>query len=224
MTLAVILAGGTGKRMGAQVPKQFLKVGDKTIIEFTIDAFEKNALVDTIAVVMHQDYFTTMENIIANSNWNKVRAIISGGTERSDSSYNAIRFFSNHMDAKIIFHDAVRPMVSDSAIDNVIKALDRFNAVMTAIPSTDTIAVAEGGFVKSIPDRNTLMRVQTPQAFRFETIEEAYDIALTDPGFICTDDCGVVKKYLPDEPIAIIRGDERNIKITYPEDLKYFNE
>ena len=67
MTIAVILAGGTGKRMGAQVPKQFLKVGEKTIIEFTIDAFEKNALVDTIAVVMHQDYFTTMENIIANS-------------------------------------------------------------------------------------------------------------------------------------------------------------
>ncbi|MBO4744642.1 MAG: 2-C-methyl-D-erythritol 4-phosphate cytidylyltransferase [Bacteroidales bacterium] len=224
MTIAVILAGGTGKRMGAQVPKQFLKVGEKTIIEFTIDAFEKNALVDTIAVVMHQDYFTTMENIIANSKWNKVRAIISGGTERSDSSYNAIRFFSNHKDAKIIFHDAVRPMVSDSAIDNVIKALDRFNAVMTAIPTTDTIAVAEGGFVKSVPDRNTLMRVQTPQAFRFETIKEAYDIALTDPGFVCTDDCGVVKKYLPDEPIAIIRGDERNIKITYPEDLKYLKE
>ena len=65
MTIAVILAGGTGKRMGAQVPKQFLKVGEKTIIEFTIDAFEQNALVDTIAVVMHQDYFTTMENIIA---------------------------------------------------------------------------------------------------------------------------------------------------------------
>ena len=224
MTIAVILAGGTGKRMGAQVPKQFLKVGEKTIIEFTIDAFEKNALVDTIAVVMHQDYFTTMENIIANSKWNKVRAIISGGTERSDSSYNAIRFFSNHMDAKIIFHDAVRPMVSDSAIENVIKALDRFNAVMTAIPTTDTIAVAEGGFVKSIPDRNTLIRVQTPQAFRFETTKKAYDIALTDPGFVCTDDCGVVKKYLPDEPIAIIRGDERNIKITYPEDLKYLKE
>ena len=225
MNIAVILAGGCGKRMGSQLPKQFLKIKDKTIIEHTIDVFENNCNIDRIDIVMHEDYFDMIEDIISHSNWSKIQMIINGGKERYESSYNAIKQYSIFDNDKILFHDAVRPMVSDRIIDDVITALDKYNAVMTAIPSTDTIVEIEedgdsGLFVQNIPDRNRICRAQTPQGFKVSIIRQAYEIAINDSEFRSTDDCGVVKKYLPKEKIYIVEGDERNVKITYQEDLE----
>jgi 2-C-methyl-D-erythritol 4-phosphate cytidylyltransferase len=115
----------------------------------------------------------------------------------------------------------VRPLVSDRIINDVVKALKTCNAVGVAIATTDTIITTDlsGKWVKEIPDRHCLQRMQTPQGFKLSTITKAYQIALQDPKFIATDDCGVVSRYLPEEPIFIVKGEKTNIKITYPEDV-----
>ena len=112
----------------------------------------------------------------------------------------------------------MRPLVSQRIINDVAEALHHHHAIDVAIPATDTIIDVEGDFIHSIPERSRLKRGQTPQAFAITTIREAYDKALKDPQFKVTDDCGVVKKYLPDQPIFVVNGEETNMKLTYKED------
>jgi 2-C-methyl-D-erythritol 4-phosphate cytidylyltransferase len=121
----------------------------------------------------------------------------------------------------MLFHDAARPLVSARIISDTLKAMETFNAVDVAIPAVDTIVQcdAAGTVMESIQNRNLLWRMQTPQGFRQETIAKAYEVALRDPGFTATDDCGTVLRYLPDEKVGIVRGSERNIKLTYADDL-----
>ena len=124
-------------------------------------------------------------------------------------------------DTVMLFHDAARPLVSDRIITDTLKAMESYNAVDVAIPAVDTIVKcdAQGREMDSIQDRSLLWRMQTPQGFRQKTIEQAYRIALKDPQFKATDDCGTVLRYLPDEKVGIVRGSERNIKLTYADDL-----
>jgi len=112
-------------------------------------------------------------------------------------------------------------LVTHQIIDDVIAALEKFNAVDVAVAATDTIIQVdeEGKRITNIPDRNLLRRGQTPQAFRLKTIKQAYERALCDPGFKSTDDCGTVVKYLPKEPVFVVPGVESNIKLTYKEDV-----
>lgn len=116
------------------------------------------------------------------------------------------------------FHDAVRPLVSQRILNDVIKALETYAAIDVAMPATDTIIEVDGDFIHQIPDRSKLKRGQTPQAFHLETISHAYEIALKDEHFKVTDDCGVVVKYLPDVPVYVVTGEESNMKLTYKED------
>ena len=217
--IAVILAGGSGLRLGHNKPKQFLKVAGKLIIEHTIDVFQKHELVDEIAIVCHQDYIEFVEELISKNETNKVKKILNGGVTRSDSSMSAIKAYEFENDINLIFHDAVRPMVTKQIISNCLQALKKYNAVDVAILATDTIIEVKNNFISSIPDRNKLRRGQTPQAFKLKTIKKAYSLALKDPNFIATDDCGVVSKYLPNEKIYVVDGIEKNIKLTYEEDL-----
>ena len=121
----------------------------------------------------------------------------------------------------LIIHDAVRLLVTSRIIDHVIEALESHTACTAAIPSTDTILQSDTSrqFVNNIPDRSTLFQVQTPQGFHSDILTEAYNKALADPGFFSTDDCGVVKRYLPETPIKITQGLPFNIKLTYKEDI-----
>lgn len=217
--IAIILAGGAGQRLGAVLPKQFLKVAGKTVIEHTLQTFEQNSRIDEIAVVIHPGYVHEMENISARNSFTKLRKILAGGKERYESSLAAIRAYSGE-DVNLLFHDAVRPLVSDRIINDCIDALQTYHAVDVAIPTTDTIIeVDEQSHICTIPNRNRLRNGQTPQAFRLQTIQAAYDLALQDPNFQTTDDCGVVLKYLPDEPVYVVRGEQFNIKLTYKEDI-----
>ena len=219
--IAIILAGGTGSRLGFNVPKQFLKIAGKTVIEHAIDAFEKNDKIDEIAIVINESYISDIENIIHKNDWRKVTNVLIGGKERFESSLSAISAYIQFSDYNLIFHDAVRPMVSDRIINDVVTGLALYNAVGVAIPTTDTIIQMdeERRFIKNIPDRFYLQRAQTPQAFKVATIQRAYEIALQDADFQSSDDCGVVAKYLPNEKIYIVRGDESNLKLTYKEDF-----
>ena len=215
--IAIILAGGVGSRLGMSTPKQFFKVAGKMVVEHTIDVFERNQHIDEIAIVSNPALVADFENIVLRNKWRKVKKILKGGAERYYSSLSAITAYQNE-DANLIFHDAVRPLVSQRIIDDVVKALDTHRAVNVAVPSADTIIEVDGDFITNIPDRSRLRRGQTPQAFDRQLIADAYEKALKDPNFRTTDDCGVVRTYLPEEPIFVVRGEESNMKLTYRED------
>lgn len=237
--IAVILAGGSGTRMGLDRPKQFLKLADKTILEHSVDAFHQNALIEAIIIVSNPGFVAEVEAIVDSHRqtlgWDKVLAVVPGGKERSDSSVNALRHVQQHMlhdaplsdeemmaDVNLIFHDAVRPLVGQRIITDVCEALLTHAAVNVTLPVVDTIIQATHGVMLATVDRSTLQRVQTPQGFRLDTIAEAYRLALADPDFRATDDCGVVLRYLPDTPIALVRGSERNLKLTFRDDIPLF--
>lgn len=216
--IAVILAGGVGQRLGNNIPKQFLKVAGKKVIEHTLDVFQKNELIDEIAVVSHPEYLSYIEDIAIKGEYSKLKKILNGGQERYHSSLSAIKAYDE--DVNLIFHDSVRPLVNDRIINDCIQALQTYDAVDVAIKTTDTIiSVGSENLIENIPQRSLLRNGQTPQAFKKSVIERAYELALQDPDFITTDDCGVVLKYLPEVPIYVVDGEQFNIKLTYKEDL-----
>ena len=215
--IAIILAGGVGSRLGMSTPKQFFKVAGKMVVEHTVDVFERNPRIDEITIVSNPMLISDFENIVLRNKWRKVKKILKGGKERYDSSLSAIRAYDND-DVNLIFHDAVRPLVSQRIVNDVIDALKEHRAIDVAIPSADTIIeVDQDDYITTIPDRSRLRRGQTPQAFDRQLIADAYEHALQDPAFKTTDDCGVVRKYT-DEPVYVVRGEESNMKLTYRED------
>lgn len=217
--VAVLLAGGNGSRMGADRPKQFLEVMGKTILEWSIIAFSQVEEVDEICIVCRKDWMDEVRQLVEQGKYEKVTHILPGGRERYDSSLSAIGAYDDD-EVRLLLHDSVRPLVSERIIRDCIKALDEFEAVDVAIPSTDTIIeVNEDGIITRTPKRSLLRNVQTPQGFRLGTIRRAYELALNDPNFQTTDDCGVVFRYMPQVPIKVIEGENTNIKITYPQDI-----
>lgn len=216
--IAIVLAGGVGSRLGLSTPKQFFKVAGKMVIEHTLDTFEHNTHIDEIVIVSNPVYVSDVENIVLRNGWKKVKKILKGGKERYDSSLSAIHAYEGGEEVNLIFHDAVRPLVSQRIIDDVCEALKQYEAIDVTVPAVDTIIEAEGDHIASIPDRSRLQRGQTPQAFRLSVIAEAYKLALNDPNFKVTDDCGVVVKYMPEVPVHLVAGEESNMKLTYKED------
>lgn len=226
--IAVILAGGVGSRMGGSEPKQFLSLGGRTVIEHSIETFANHPSIDEVAVVIHPDWRGRMEEIAARGHWEKLRKIVDGGSERYMSSLNAIMAYIDEPDdTNLLLHDAARPLMSAAIVDRVVAALERHEAVGVAVPSTDTVwevhpdfdAVEVGRFVARIPERRLMWRAQTPQAFRLPLIRDAYQRALQDPQFRATDDCGVVRQYMPGTKITVVEGEGRNMKLTNAEDL-----
>lgn len=221
--IAVILAGGIGARLGINKPKQFLKVAGKTVLEHTVDIFQKDNNIDEIAIVMHENYLADVEAMVLSNKWTKAKKILNGGSERYESSLSAIKAYAG-ADAdniNLIFHDSVRPLISHRIISDVVKALATYDAVDVAVPAVDTIIKLQNDqpLIAAIPQRKLLNRGQTPQGFRYRTIAKAYEIALEDSSFAATDDCGIVLKYLPDTKVYVVPGEERNVKLTYPEDI-----
>lgn len=216
--IAVILAGGSGQRLGCGLPKQLLEVAGKKVLEHTLDVFENHVLIDEIAVVSNPDYVRDVEEISIKGSYSKIKKILRGGKERYLSSLVAINAYDEEVN--LIFHDAVRPLVNERIITDCIRALERYNAVNVGVPTTDTIIqVDDNDEIVQIPSRSNLRNGQTPQCFKRSVIKRAYDIALKDKDFQTTDDCGVVFRYLPEEEIYVVRGEQSNIKITYKEDL-----
>ncbi len=221
--IAIILAGGTGSRIGGETPKQFLPLDDgRSILEHSVDAFEQAPSIDEIAVVIHPDHVDTLQKLCQKNTWQKLSKIIPGGSERWESSWHAILAYldlSPSLRVGLLFHDAARPFVSQRIIADVAAALETHEAVTVAIPVTDTLYRVEDGKVREIPDRKDFMRAQTPQAFHLDLIADAYMKALAEDEIIATDDAGIVRKYEPRHPIFIVQGEETNRKITYKGDL-----
>jgi 2-C-methyl-D-erythritol 4-phosphate cytidylyltransferase len=216
--VAVVLAGGSGKRAGGEVPKQFWKIAGRTVLERAVEAFERHERVDEVVIVARASEVAAVEALAAGKGWRKVSRVVAGGEERHDSSLAAIRLFDDP-GTRLLLHDAARPLVSRRIIDAVIDALVAHDAVAVAVPVVDTVFRVREGVVEEVPDRSSLALAQTPQAFALATIREAYARALADPGFHATDDCGVVKRYLPWTRVHVVPGEAANMKLTCPGDL-----
>ncbi len=222
MNIAIILAGGSGTRFNSELPKQFVKIAGKKVLEHTIDIFEINNNIDEIAIICHPDYLKQIKETVIKNSYHKVNKIIIGGKYRYESTYSAIQAYKDYPDkTNIILHDSVRPLLSQKIIDNCIKALNKYRAVDVATPSTDTIIkISNEKLISEIPDRSKLLKGQTPQAFKLNLLKKAFELAFKDKNIKnITDDCGIVKKYIPKEPIFVVNGNSTNIKLTYPEDV-----
>lgn len=217
--IAVVLAGGTGSRLGGQIPKQFFEIKGRMVIEYATQAFEENPLIDEIAIVSHSDHIAEVQQIVQKNGWKKVKKILTGGKERYHSTLSAIQAYETEP-VNLILHDAARPLVTQRIITEVCQTLEKYKACGVAIPTVDTILVCQDGFIQSAPDRTTLMRAQTPQAFHIEILQEAYAKGMKDPHFKATDDCGILLRYAPHIPIKIVTGEESNLKVTYRDDLR----
>lgn len=224
MNIAIILAAGSGTRMGTKTPKQFIEIEGKTLMEYSIAAFEQNENIDEIAVVTKEEFFPLVESFIEKNGFKKVRKLLKGGKERYDSSLAAINAYTND-DDKLFLHDCVRAGVSQHIIDECARGLEKYEAIEIGVEPTDTVVgIDEEGCITEIPVRSMLRNAQTPQCFRRGTIKRAFDIALQDPDFKATDDCGVVHKYLPEVRIFVAKGEQENFKVTFPEDIERFRK
>jgi len=234
--VAVVLGGGVGQRLGAGLPKQLLTLGGTTLIERCVAAFEAAPGVDEILVVMARGYTGQVEALLG-SRYRKVAAVIEGGQTRPESTRVALSAIaagesddallppggttppSPPEDPGVLLHDAARPLVDQRIIADCVAALREHDAAGVAVATSDTIVIAVDGVMHSVPPRETLFRCQTPQCFRLSVISRAHELAAADPGYSPTDDCGVVLRYLPEMKVHIVPGSERNIKVTYPQDL-----
>ena len=213
---AIVPAGGSGTRMGGTVPKQFQSLNGKPILYHTIKTLQNCETISEIILVVPEKEYET-----ANTDWlgklEIVKKVVIGGEKRQDSVYNG--FCEVSQDSEIVIvHDGVRPFLSQKMIADSIDAAREFGAAITAIPVHDTIKrVDTSGLVSQTIDREGLWRVQTPQAFRYSLLLDAFNKAKSE-NFYGTDE-GALIEHLG-EPVKIVEGLEQNIKITRPEDLE----
>lgn len=219
----IIAAAGRGKRVGAPVPKQYLKIGGEYVLAKTVKAFNDMDEVDHIFIVTNEDYTDMCADIVRESSFEKVEGIVSGGETRQDSVFNALQEmnFKKPGISMVLIHDGARPFVGRDVILNVIKKTDETGAAAACVAMTSSVRkMSAGDTVSESVDRDDYYSVQTPQGFRKSVLIEAYEKAYDD-SFVGTDDASVVERAGHD--IAIVDGDYGNIKITTKEDLPMEN-
>ena len=207
MNIAIILAGGSGVRFGSSTPKQFTKIKNKRIIEYTIEAFEKSEYIHEIIVVVPKEWVTEIQK----ENMN--HKVITGGETRRESSYKGLMGCPENT-KKVLIHDGARPFISQEIIKSCLDALNQYNAVVTSIAINDTIIRSANQTVLSIEDRNSFFLNQTPQGFDYSTIFKAHKTCNQN----VTDDISLLE--LEKVKCKIVEGASENIKITTPTDIR----
>lgn len=211
--IAIIVAAGRGKRLGSSLPKQFLKVRGRTILEMSVEAFEQNKYVDEIFVAANADYCELTEKLCRG--FSKLKKIVAGGAERQDSVRAALDCLRGE-NGIVLVHDAARPFVSEAVINAVIEGTADFGAAIPTVPVKDTIRQVDGTGSRTL-QRETLARVQTPQGFRISLLKHAFEKAQAE-GFLGTDDASLVERMGIN--ISMVQGEDANRKITTREDLE----
>ena len=210
---AVIVAAGNASRMGG-IDKVLAKIGGEAVISRSVRAFQECDAVSEIVVVTRSDLIPEVSKLCGG--FYKVKAVVAGGKDRTESVHLGLNALSEDVKLAAI-HDGARPLASWQLIDRCIRAGNTYGAAAPAIPVKDTIKVVAGGVVSSTPDRETLKAVQTPQVFDFDLLRGALKKARLEEAKI-TDDCSAVENM--GMSVKIVEGDERNLKITTPLDLK----
>jgi len=210
---AVIVAAGTASRMGGIDKVMAPLVGEPMIVR-TVRAFQESDVISEIVIVTREDLILPISNLCASMD--KVKAVVTGGKSRQESVELGMNALSKEVKLAAI-QDGARPLITWQVIDRVVRAANTFGGAVPGVPVKDTIKVANGGLVKETPDRKTLQAIQTPQVFDFDLLRGALKKAKED-GAEVTDDCSAVERL--GMKVKIVEGDERNIKVTTPMDLK----
>lgn len=216
MNSVIIVAAGNGRRFGSDVPKQFLEIRDAPIIVHTLKRFENCDVVDEVILVLSKGEIENFQKNIEKFNLKKIVKIVAGGENRAESVQNGLKAVDSLRSEIVAVHDGARPLVSVDEIRRTIEKAKEIGAACLVAKVTDTIKQVNGDKITGTIDRSTLRRALTPQAFRFDILQNAF--AQNDAGEMATDECFLVEKTGCE--IAIVEGSARNIKITHAEDLK----
>lgn len=219
---AIITAGGTGQRFGTEgadkLPKQFIPLSGKPIIVHSIMSFESSALISEVIVVVPDRWVEyTQQEVVEKFNLSKVSKVISGGEERQKSVEKGFCSISSKPDI-VVVHDGVRPFVSVALIEEVVTEAKKSGAAIAACPSTDTIkkSTPEQSIENTLP-RQDIWFAQTPQAFKYEILKNAFEKASED-GYLGTDESLLVERL--GKEVRLVKSSKHNIKITTPEDIE----
>lgn len=209
----VIVAAGSASRMGG-IDKVMAPLGGEPMILRTVRAFQNCGAIQEIVIVTREDLIPPITALCGGMD--KVRAVVQGGSSRQASVKLGLSALSPDMKLAAV-HDGARPLISEAVIDRTVRAAHTYGGAAPVIPVKDTIKVYEGGFIASTPDRETLRAVQTPQVFDLDLLKGALEKAEKD-GASVTDDCSAVERL--GLKIRLVEGEERNLKVTTPMDLK----
>ncbi len=216
----IIPAGGSGKRIGGDLPKQFLKISDKELAAYTLEVFQKCDLVDEIIIAASPEYFETFKRIKSKYSLNKITGIVEGGKERQDSVFNALSSIAAKDSDLIAVHDAARPLLPADVLEYAINKASEFGNSVAAIKSKDTL-VKGSETIDEYIDRENVYYVQTPQIFQYEILLKAMKKA-ADENYLGTDESSIVKR--AGEIVHLIEGSSLNFKVTTQSDLELFTK
>ena len=213
---ALVVAAGSGSRMGSDIPKQFIEINGVPILRMTLQRLQDAEKVDSIYVTTSPDYVDHYSGIIKNE-WSiaKLSGVIAGGSERHDSVWAGLQALEESVEI-VLIHDGVRPFVNEPMINASIHAAQSFGAALVGVTPKDTVKRVEEEFVGETINRQELLLAQTPQTFQKKVILAAYEHAFLNNEF-STDDSALVENI--GQKVVVVPGDRRNIKVTTPEDL-----
>ncbi|HVF90539.1 MAG TPA: 2-C-methyl-D-erythritol 4-phosphate cytidylyltransferase [Blastocatellia bacterium] len=217
LNIAIIPAAGIGTRMQADRAKQMIELGGVPLLVHTLRRFEDCSAVDQVILVLQPSLTSEVLALISRHGLKKIARVVAGGAERQDSIYRGLQVIKKEDAGIVAVHDAVRPFVRPEDIRSVIERAQNKGAALMAMPAIDTIKQVKKGSVTRTLDRRLIYQAQTPQAFRYEIIHEAYERAYAD-GIVATDDSQLVERL--GQRVSVVEGSHLNIKITRPFDLQ----
>ncbi len=214
----VIVAGGSGRRFGGGIPKQFLPLGRKTVFEWSLQVFISISNLRSMTIVVHSDWLPDVERLTEKYPMpNFHYQIVPGGEYRQDSSRSGVEAVRGDPHDLVCIHDAARPFIQPSLVNRILETAHAVGSAIPVIPIHDSVVSVQNGIVMDYPDRSSLVRVQTPQAFRLHIIKEAHQAAQSAGIHNAVDDGILVMG--AGYPVASVAGDPNAIKITSPEDF-----
>lgn len=215
--VAIIVAGGVGKRFNSELPKQFIELKGIPIIIRTISIFEQNENINSIIISINEDWISHFREMLAPFDFKKIHSVVKGGEHRHNSVFNALNTDIARSSDYILIHDAVRCFTSQKLLNELIESVAQHGAVIPGIAPKDTVKqVNEEMAVSNTINRNSLVLIQTPQAFKKDIIFDSYE--KMNDNTLATDDSFIVEQ--AGYKVQVIEGEERNIKITTPLDLE----
>lgn len=216
---AIVLAAGSGKRMGTKTQKQYLDLEGKPVLYYSLKTFEEAERIDDIILVVGESEISyCREEIVQRYGFTKIQKIVAGGSERYESVWNALQVCDGT--DYVFIHDGARPFVTEDMIERAYQAVVSDRACVIGMPVKDTIKIAdEDGYIAETPNRDYVWMIQTPQVFEKELVYTAYAKLMENPQLKVTDDAQVVESMMY-EDVRLVHGSYENIKITTPEDLE----